>query len=97
MSPIDELDSGLWRWTVTRNGLPPKMTAYALRDGEDTILAGERRRIWYEQRFLPTLRPLAGLDVEGVLVTHGEPVMRGGGGALAESLARPPWSRSSLY
>jgi len=221
LSPLDELASGLWRFTVTRNGLPPTTTAYALRDGEDTILIdplvaaeteplpaaldeivrgrvrilvttpfhvrgseffwrrwrdrhevtifghehcatrlddrsafrplrggetldggvrahsigrprraeipfelpshralafgdtvlevdgelrvwprhrnGERRRIWYEQRFLPTLRPLAGLDVEGVLVTHGEPVMRGGGGALAESLARPPWSRSSLY
>src|SRR5439155_17082819 len=38
MSPLDELASGLWRFTVTRNGIPPTMTAYALRDGEDTIL-----------------------------------------------------------
>ena len=58
---------------------------------------GERRRTWYEQRFLPTLRTLTGLDVERVLVTHGEPVVRDGGRALAASLARPPWSRSSLY
>jgi hypothetical protein len=220
MSPLDELAPGLWRFTVGRNGLPPTMTAYALRDGENTILVdplvadeiepltaldeivrgrvrilvttpfhvrgsevllrrwrnrhevtifghehcatrlddrsafrplrggetldggvrahpigqprraeipfelpshralafgdtvleidgelrvwprhrnGERRRIWYEQRFLPTLRPLTELDVERVLVTHGEPVLRDGARALAASLAQPPWSRSSLY
>jgi hypothetical protein len=58
---------------------------------------GERRRIWYEQRFLPTLVALTGLDVERVLVTHGEPVLRDGARALSASLAQPPWSRSSLY
>ena len=51
----------------------------------------------YEQRLLPTLEPLTGLDVERVLVTHGEPVLRDGARALSESLAGPPWSRSSLY
>jgi hypothetical protein len=30
-------------------------------------------------------------------MSHGEPVLRDGGRALAASLARPPWSRSSLY
>jgi hypothetical protein len=39
---------------------------------------GKRRRTWYQQRFLPTLRPLTELDVERVLVTHGEPVLRDG-------------------
>jgi hypothetical protein len=219
MSPLQELAPGLWRFTVARNGIPPTMTAYALRDGEDTILidphvAGEteplltaldqiargrvrilvttpfhvrgsellwrrwrdwhgvtifghehcatrlddrsafrplrggetldggvrahsigqpRRaeipfelpshralafgdtvlevegvlrvwprhrnldRDWYEQRFLPTLRPLTELDVERVLVTHGTPVLQNGARELAASLARPPWSRSSLY
>jgi glyoxylase-like metal-dependent hydrolase (beta-lactamase superfamily II) len=219
MSPLEELASGLWRFTVTRNGLPPTMTAYALRDGEDTILVdplvageteplpealdeivrgrvrilvttpfhvrgsellwqrwrdrhdvtifghehcatrlgdrsafrplrggetldggvlvhtigrprraefpfelpshralafgdtvlevdGELRvwprhrnleRAWYEERFLPTLEPLTRLDVERVLVTHGEPVLHDGSQALAASLARPPWRRASLY
>jgi hypothetical protein len=38
VSPLDEVAAGLWRFTVARNGIPPTMTAYALRDGEDTIL-----------------------------------------------------------
>jgi glyoxylase-like metal-dependent hydrolase (beta-lactamase superfamily II) len=220
MSPLDELAPGLWRWAAPRNGIPPTMTAYALRDGEDTILVdplarpenepllaaldeivrgrvrilvttpfhvrgsellwrrwrerhevtifgheqcthpirlgdcpafrplrggekldggvrvhtighprraempvelpshralafgdavleidgkmrvwerinSERRRTWYEQRFLPTLDALARLDIERVLVTHGEPVLRDGARALAASLARPPWDRPS--
>jgi hypothetical protein len=220
MSPLDEVAPGLWWYTVTRNGVPPTMTAYVLRDGEDTILVdplvageaepllaaldeivrgrvrilvttpfhvrgsellwrrwrdrheftifghehcatrlddrsafrplrggekldgrvrahpigqprraeipfelpshralafgdtvlevegelrvwprhrdGERRRAWYEQRFLPTLVALTRLDVELVLVTHGEPVLRDGARELAACLERPPWSRSSL-
>ncbi len=54
----------------------------------------ERRRAWYEQRFLPTLDALTRRDVERVLVTHGEPVLQSGARELAASLARPPWSRS---
>ncbi len=69
MSPLDELASGLWRFTIARNGLPPTITLSALTE----------------------------LDVERVLVTHGEPVLRDGARALAASLARPPWSRSSFY
>jgi hypothetical protein len=216
MRVLDELAPGLWRFSVIRNGIPPTMTAYVLREGEDTILIdplvtgkseplaaldeivrgrvrilvttpfhvrgsellwrrwqdrhevtifghqhcatrlddrsafrplrggetleggvrahpigrprraeipfelpshralafgdtvleidGELRvwprhrdidRVWYEQRFLPTLEPLTRLDVERVLVTHGEPVLRDGARALAASLARPPWSRPS--
>src|SRR6266571_2442598 len=38
MSPLEEVAPGLWRFTVTRPGIPPTMTAYVLRDGEDTIL-----------------------------------------------------------
>jgi glyoxylase-like metal-dependent hydrolase (beta-lactamase superfamily II) len=58
---------------------------------------GEGRRVWYEERFRPSLEALTRLDVERVLVTHGEPVLRDGARALAAALARPPWSRSSLY
>jgi len=219
--PLDEVATGLWRLTVTRNGLPPTMTGYVLRDGEDTILVdplvagdtepllsaldeivrgrvrilvttpfhtrgsgllwrrwrdrhevtifghehcatrlddrsafrplrggetldggvrahaigrprraeipfelpshralavgdtlleidgelrvrprqrdSERRRAAYEQRLLPTLAPLAQLDIDRVLVTHGEPVLANGARELAASLTRPPWHRSSLY
>jgi hypothetical protein len=56
----------------------------------------EHRRTWYEQRFLPTLEVLARLDIERVLLTHGEPVLHDGASALAASLARPPWSRPTL-
>jgi hypothetical protein len=38
VSALDELAPGLWRWTEPRGGIPPTMTSYALRDGEDTIL-----------------------------------------------------------
>jgi len=41
VSPLDEIAPGLWRFTVTRNGLPPTMTAYALRDGEKRPLVGD--------------------------------------------------------
>ncbi len=68
-------------------------------DGELRVWPRQREmsREWYEQRFLPTLEALTRLDVERVLVTHGEPVLRDGARALAASLARPPWRRSSLY
>lgn len=45
---------------------------------------------WYERRLLPTLQPLAALDVERVLVTHGPPVLTGGQRALRDALAAPP-------
>jgi glyoxylase-like metal-dependent hydrolase (beta-lactamase superfamily II) len=218
MTPLDEFAPGLWRWSAPRGGIPPTMTAYALRDGEDTVLVdpladaedepllaaldeivsgrvrilvttpfhvrgsdllwrrwgdrhevtilgheqcahplrlddcpaftpvrggetldggvrvhtigkprraempielpshralafgdavleidgelrvweridSEKRRTWYEQRFLPTLDALTKLDVERILVTHGEPVLRDGAGVLAATLATPPWDR----
>jgi hypothetical protein len=57
----------------------------------------EGRRAWYQERFLPTLEVLTQLDVERVLVTHGSPVLHDAARALATSLARPPWQRSSFY
>jgi hypothetical protein len=49
---------------------------------------------WYQGRFLPTLRPLAELEVDRVLVTHGEPVLQGGARALVKAFEAPPWSRT---
>jgi glyoxylase-like metal-dependent hydrolase (beta-lactamase superfamily II) len=49
---------------------------------------------WYEQEFLPTLRPLAELDVDRVLVTHGAPVLKDGARALKKAFHAPPWTRS---
>jgi hypothetical protein len=53
----------------------------------------EKVRRFYAERFAPTLEPLLALDVERVLVTHGEPVLEAGGEALAAALRRPPWYR----
>lgn len=45
---------------------------------------------WYRERFLPTLQPLAELDIERVLVTHGPAVTRTGRRALRAALDAPP-------
>jgi hypothetical protein len=67
-------------------------------DGELRVwqLSGmSARREWYEQRFLPTLRPLLDLDFENVLVTHGPPVIGDGRERLRKGLDAPPWSMRS--
>jgi glyoxylase-like metal-dependent hydrolase (beta-lactamase superfamily II) len=51
---------------------------------------------WYRDRFLPTVQPLADLDVELVLVGHGPPVTAGAGDALRQAFARPQWYRPGL-
>ena len=118
MSLPDEIAPGLWRVTVIRSGLPPTMTAHALRDRQDAILvdplvraegepllaaldgelrvwprhrslASEPGRTWYEQGFLPPFEPLTRLDVERVLVTHGEPVLRDGAARWARDWQAP--------
>jgi glyoxylase-like metal-dependent hydrolase (beta-lactamase superfamily II) len=50
-------------------------------------------RVRFEQRLLPALQPLAQLDVERVLVTHGAPALRDGASKLAAAFRLPPWSR----
>jgi hypothetical protein len=49
------------------------------------------RARWYRERFVPTLDPLCELDLERILVTHGEPVLRDGLSVLAAALAAEPW------
>ena len=51
----------------------------------------DKVRSFYHERFNPTLRPLLELDVERVLVTHGEPVLSGGAEALRRALDADPW------
>jgi hypothetical protein len=46
---------------------------------------------WYRDVFAPTAAPLLELDIERILVTHGEPVLRGGLAALAGALEATPW------
>jgi glyoxylase-like metal-dependent hydrolase (beta-lactamase superfamily II) len=48
---------------------------------------------WWDQRFIPTLLPLARLGVERVLVTHGTPVLKDGSAALDAAFAAGPWRR----
>lgn len=52
----------------------------------------DQRRRWYRERLAPSLRPLAALDVERVLVTHGPPVLSDGSSALAAAIAGEPWN-----
>ncbi|HEU0024031.1 MAG TPA: hypothetical protein VFQ12_05350 [Thermoleophilaceae bacterium] len=56
---------------------------------------GGKRREWYEERFLPTLRPLLELEVDHVLVTHGPPAIGDGGDLLRRALDAPPWDYRS--
>ena len=64
-------------------------------DGEvrvwESPLTTQNRRHWYEDRFLPTLRPLLDTEPERILVTHGRPVLSGGRVALQRALASGPW------
>jgi hypothetical protein len=48
---------------------------------------------WYRERFLPTLWPLAQLDLVAVLVTHGEAAVGDGRRALHAALEAPPARR----
>jgi hypothetical protein len=59
----------------------------------DGPLDSERRRLWWHDRYLPTLERLAGLEVEHVLVTHGHAAVGNGAAALRGALRRDPWQR----
>jgi hypothetical protein len=51
----------------------------------------EKRRAWYEDRLLPSFRPLLEVGAGRLLVTHGPPVLSGGRAALADALGSPPF------
>ena len=46
---------------------------------------------WFRDKLLPTLVPLLDLDVEMVLTTHGEPLLRDGRAALRHAFESPAW------
>jgi hypothetical protein len=46
---------------------------------------------FHRERFNPTLEPLLELDFDRVLVTHGQPIRKGGRAALRDALDRRPW------
>jgi hypothetical protein len=46
---------------------------------------------FHRERFNPTLEPLLELDFDTVLVTHGDPLLRGGKRALRRALDAKPW------
>jgi hypothetical protein len=48
---------------------------------------------WYRDRHLPTLKPLAELGADALLLTHGPPVARGGSEELRRALRRRSWDR----
>jgi hypothetical protein len=56
-----------------------------------------KRLDWYERRYKPTLARIVDAvpEVERVLVTHGEPVLRDGHAALRAALDAPPFHRGS--
>ena len=46
---------------------------------------------FYKERFAPTLEPLLDLPFDAVLVTHGQPLLKGGKEALRRALRTKPW------
>jgi hypothetical protein len=56
-------------------------------------LESERRREWWHTRYLPTLKRLTDLEIENVLVTHGQPAVGDGKAALQRALESAPWQR----
>ena len=94
----DELPGGARSFAIgkPRRGEQPLWlpSHRALVFGDSVVEYGGKLRVWaqdkvdekvrrfYRERFNPTLAPLLELDVERVLVTHGEPVLSGGGEAL---------------
>jgi len=53
----------------------------------------EKRVRFHRERFNPTLEPLLELDLERVLVTHGEPVLENGREKLRAAVKARPWDR----
>ena len=107
LSPGDELPGGIRAHPLgrpRRAEMPLELSSHrAVAFGDAVVEAdgvlhvwespvdSERRRRWWDERFVPTLRAVAERPVERVLVTHGDPVLADGGAALASAVDRGPW------
>lgn len=81
----------------------------ALAFGDTVVEVDGELRVWprlrpdalargtYEQKLLPTLRAMADLAVDRILVTHGNPVLADGAAELRRACDRPIWKRAELY
>jgi hypothetical protein len=58
-----------------------------------TSKVDEKVERFHRERFNPTLEPLLELDFDRVLVTHGQPIGKGGKKALRKALRSRPWYR----
>jgi len=79
----------------------------ALATGDSLVVADGALRVWlqttpkpstttwYRSKLRPTLEPLLDLDIERVLVTHGDPVLHDARRALAAAVTGPPWHHPS--
>ena len=98
----ETLDGGVRAYSIGRPGsaeIPFELPSHRALAFGDTVLGIDgglrvwpRKRDSYEQ-LLSTLQPLAHLNVDRVLVTHGDPVLRGGASVLAAGLRLPAWTR----
>jgi hypothetical protein len=112
-APGDQLDGGVRVHPLGRPARPEQPWEIAghraLAFGDTVVEVDGSLRIWprlrpdalaqgsYEEKLLPTIVALAGLDVDRVLVTHGDPVLTGGAAELAKACERPIWKRAALY
>jgi glyoxylase-like metal-dependent hydrolase (beta-lactamase superfamily II) len=107
--PGDELPAGVSAYAIgrpRRHEMPLLIPSHkALVFGDAVAEVEGELRVWsdrrlddgvarfYRERFNPTLEPLLELDLERVLVTHGQPVMSEGRAALERALRADPWYR----
>jgi hypothetical protein len=103
-TPFDE-DAGL-RWHPLKRGKerPLELPGHrALVFGDRIVGVDGGLRYWstnkltdariafFHRQTAPQLRHLLDVDFDRALVTHGEPVLRGGRQALDDALAAEPW------
>jgi hypothetical protein len=109
LGPEDDLPAGVTAHHIgkpRRHEMPLHLPSHkALAFGDAVAEVDGRLVVWasakvdakierfHRERFNPTLEALLDLDFERVLVTHGQPIRKGGKAALRDALDSRPWSR----